>query len=109
MNKSFDGVIAQIKQKQNELNETIGSLIENENDKVLNVEYEVHQLLGNLATYMVISDYSSNNVCFVPNNLDKQIDQLNEKYVERKTTHTHTHIHVTCADPRRCNDCFFFF
>jgi hypothetical protein len=79
LNKSFDQIITQIRQKQVELNNRIDLLNQNENDKIVNVEYEVHQLLGNLATYMVISDYSANNICFMPNNLDKQINQINEK------------------------------
>jgi hypothetical protein len=77
LNESIDSLVDGIRQKQYEFNGQVDSWSDVENQKILSVEYDVHQLLGNLATYKVIRD--KKRVSFVPDNLDMQIMQLNQK------------------------------
>jgi hypothetical protein len=77
LNESIDNIINGIRRKQYELNAQIDKWSDVENQAIMNVEYDLHQLLGNLATYMVIQDKRS--MCFMAGNLDKQILQLNQK------------------------------
>ena len=54
------------------------------NDDLLSIEYEVHQILGNLSSYLMLND----RLLLIPSALDKQIDELNQRYVSSSFSST---------------------
>jgi hypothetical protein len=81
VNISIEKIINEIKLKLNDFNSKIELIINKQNDQLLSIEYEVHQILGNLATYLMLTNDCKNdkNLYFIPKNLDEQINDITEQ------------------------------
>ena len=73
-----------IKLEENCFLNKIDLLMNRKNDDLLSIEYEVHQILGNLSSYLMLND----RLLLIPSALDKQIDELNQRYVSSSFSST---------------------
>lgn len=76
MNITFENVYKSLKDKQNELNEQLDSIIDSQNESVMKSEFAAHQLLGNMTTFMSLS---SSKIAFLPSSFEIQIVKLNSQ------------------------------
>ena len=66
-----------IRLKENDVLNKIDSLIDKNHDDLLSIEYEVHQILGNLSTYLMLKN--DKNLFLIPKTLDNQINFLSQQ------------------------------
>lgn len=64
-----------MKLRLNNIYEDIDLLTNKQNDRILEIEYDINQLLGNLAAFSMFR----NSNTFVPRVLDGQINEINEQ------------------------------
>ena len=76
VNYLIEKLVQMIKLKEREIHNKIDSLVNNQNDEIISIEHEVHQILGNLATYSLLSN---NSLYLMPIALDDKICELSKQ------------------------------